>query len=215
MNELRVLLADDHVVVREGLKKLINEHPGMKVIGEAADGLTACHEAVRLQPDVAVMDVSMPNLNGIDATRRLRKISPKVKILALTVHEDLGYLNEMMEAGASGYVLKIAACEELIHALTTVAGGGTYLDPSLAGKVLAKSMNTVPADQFNVKLSPREEAVVRLIAEGHTNKEIAVRLHISHKSVETYKSRSMSKLGFRGRADFVRYALEKGWLRSS
>lgn len=212
---LRVFLADDHAVVREGLKKLINDDARMAVIGEAANGRDACHEALRLLPDVVVMDISMPLLNGIEATRRLKTSCPETKVLALTLHEDLAYLSEVMAAGASGYVLKRAASEELIHAIVTVAAGKTYLDPTLSAKVVAKMSETTPAESWKCQLSNREAAVVRLIAEGHTNKEIALRLHIGLKSVETYKARSSAKLGLRGRADFVRYAIQKGWLKTN
>jgi DNA-binding NarL/FixJ family response regulator len=212
---LNVLLADDHPIVREGLKKLINADERMTVIGEASDGREACHEALRLRPDVIVMDISMPHLNGIEAARRLKSSCPEIKVLALTLHEELGYLQEIMQAGACGYVLKKTAGDELIHAIITVAAGGTYLDPALSANVLARSMRGESSESRAAKLSARECEVLRLIAEGHTNKEIASRLHISDKSVETYKARSMSKLGLRGRADVVRYALQQGWLKSN
>jgi DNA-binding NarL/FixJ family response regulator len=215
MNALRVFLVDDHAVVREGLKKLINDHAGMTVVGEAEDGRNACHEVLRLHPDITIMDISMPMMNGVEATRRLKSLCPETKILALTVHEDLSYLNEIMQAGASGYALKRAAGGELIHALSTVASGGTYLDPNLASKVVSSAIKAEPERTNTTALSIRETDVVRLIAEGHSNKEIATRLHISDKSVETYKARAMAKLGFRGRADIVSYSLEKGWLKPS
>jgi DNA-binding NarL/FixJ family response regulator len=213
---LRIFLADDHPVVLEGLRKLINDDDRMTVVGDATNGREACHDVLNLKPDVVVMDVSMPLLNGIEATRRLKSSGIDIKVLALSFHEDLGYLNEIMEAGASGYVLKRSAGDELIHAISTVASGGIYLDPALSAKVLAKSMRNEPdSKNWTDKLSSREAEVVRLIAEGHSNKEIAGRLNIGEKSVETYKARSMTKLGLRGRADFVRYALEKGWLKSN
>src|SRR3954453_16997659 len=136
MAELRVFLVDDHAVVREGLKALINAQAGMAVVGEAADGQTACGPVPRLRPDVVVMDVSMPGLTGSQATERLRKECPPARVLALTVHEDKGYIRQLLAAGAAGYVLKRAAPEELIHAIRVVAGGGVYLDPGVAGKVV-------------------------------------------------------------------------------
>ena len=138
MAELRVFLADDHAVVREGLKALINAQPGMAVVGEAADGLDACERVPALRPDVVVMDVSMPGLTGSQATERLRRECPEVKVLALTVHEDKGYIRQLLAAGAAGYVLKRAAAEELIHAIRVVAAGGVYLDPTVAGKVVGR-----------------------------------------------------------------------------
>jgi DNA-binding NarL/FixJ family response regulator len=213
--KLRVFLADDHAVVREGLKALINAQPGMEVTGEAGDGRTACLEIQKLQPDVVVMDVSMPEMSGAQATEQLRRECPQVKVLALTVHEDKAYLRQLLEAGASGYVLKRAAAEELIHAIRTVADGGVYLDPTLAGKVVSGFVQQ-PAGQSAAgiaELSEREVEVVSLIAAGHSNKEIALRLVLSVKTVETYKARSLEKLGLHSRADLVRHALQRGWLR--
>jgi DNA-binding NarL/FixJ family response regulator len=214
MAELRVFLADDHAVVREGLKALVNAQVGMAVCGEAGDGLTACQQVERLLPDVVVMDVSMPELNGARAAERLKQACPQVKVLALTVHEDKGYLRRLLEAGAAGYVLKRAAAEELVHAIRTVAAGGVYLDPAVAGKVVGGFVRPAPSSgpARGGELSEREEEVVRLTAAGHSNKEIAARLELSVKTVETYKARSLEKLGLRTRADLVRYALQRGWL---
>jgi DNA-binding NarL/FixJ family response regulator len=217
MVKLRVYLADDHAVVRAGLKALINAEPEMEVSGEASDGRTACEQAQESQPDVVVMDVSMPEMNGAQATARLKQASPHVKVLALTVHEDKGYLRLLLEAGASGYVLKRAAAEELIHAIRTVAAGGVYLDPVLAGKVVGSFVRNPAGKGVSADgdLSEREAEVVRLIAAGHSNKEIARRLSLSVKTVETYKARSMEKLGLDSRADLVRYALQRGWLQNT
>jgi len=216
MAELRIFLADDHAVVRAGLKALIDAESGMTVIGEAADGLDACEQVPGLRPDVVVMDVSMPGLTGAQATERLQKECPHVKILALTVHEDKSYIRQLLSAGAAGYVLKRAAAEELIHAIRVVAGGGVYLDPSVAGKVVGgfvkRSSTQVVADG-DAELSDREAEVARLTAGGHSNKEIATRLELSVKTVETYRARAMEKLGLNGRADLVRYAVQQGWLK--
>jgi DNA-binding NarL/FixJ family response regulator len=217
MAKLRVYLADDHAVVRSGLKALINAQPDMEVSGEAGDGRTACDQVQELQPDVVVMDVSMPKLNGAQATVQLKQTCPKVKVLALTVHEDKGYLRLLLEAGASGYVLKRAAAEDLIHAIRTVAAGGVYLDPALAGQVVGSFVRS-PAGHRAPEggdLSDREAEVVRLIAAGYSNKEIASRISLSVKTVETYKARSMEKLGLESRADLVRYALQRGWLQNT
>jgi DNA-binding NarL/FixJ family response regulator len=213
MTELRIFLADDHAIVREGLKALVNGAPGMVVCGEAADGLSACEQVERLLPDVAVIDVSMPGLGGAEATARLKLSCPQVKVLALTVHEDRGYLHRLLEAGAAGYALKRAAPEELIHAIRAVASGGTYLDPAIAGKVVGGFVRPRPTE--GGELSEREIEVVRLTAAGHSNKEIAAWLDLSVKTVETYKARSLEKLGLHSRADLVRYALQRGWLRDA
>ena len=214
MTKLRVFLADDHAVVREGLKALVNAQPAMAVVGEAADGLTACAQVALLAPDVVVMDVSMPGLSGSQATARLRLECPAVRVLALTVHEDKGYLRQLLAAGAAGYVLKRAAPEELIQAIRAVAAGGVYLDPTMAGKVLGGFVRQPAADgAAGAELSEREAEVAKQTAAGHSNKEIAARLELSVKTVETYRARAMDKLGLRGRADLVRYAVQQGWLQ--
>jgi DNA-binding NarL/FixJ family response regulator len=215
MTELRVFLADDHAVVREGLKAMINTQSGIKVIGEAADGLTACEQVMELKPDVVVMDVSMPGLTGSQATERLKKECPSVKVLALTVHEDKGYIRQLLAAGAAGYVLKRAAPEELVHAIRVVAAGGVYLDPTMAGKVVGGFVQRNAQDNSaaNMALSDRETEVAQLTAAGHSNKEIATRLELSVKTIETYRARGMEKLGLQTRADLVRYAVQQGWLK--
>jgi DNA-binding NarL/FixJ family response regulator len=214
--KLRVYLADDHAVVREGLKALINTQPDMEVTGEAGDGQAACQQIQALQPDVVVMDVSMPEMSGAQATEQLKRTCPHVKVLALTVHEDKGYLRQLLEAGAAGYMLKRAAAEELIHAIRTVAEGGVYLDPAIAAKVVG-SFVRLPAlagVSVGADLSERETEVIRLVAAGHTNKEIASHLTLSVKTVETYKGRSMEKLDLHSRAELVRYAMQRGWLQN-
>ena len=217
MTSLRIFLADDHAVVREGLKSLIDAQPDMEVTGEAGDGNAACELVPGLRPDVVIMDVSMPGMNGAKATEQLRQTCPQVKVLALTVHEDKGYLRQLLEAGAAGYVLKRAAAEELIRAIRTVAAGGVYLDPALAGAVVGGFVRKLPGKGMpqGADLSDREAEVVRLVAEGHSNKEIASRLGLSVKTVETYKARSLEKLGLRSRADLVRYAVGRGWLQGT
>ena len=214
MAKLRVFLADDHNIVRAGLKALVNAQEDMEVVGEAADGQAACDLALQVAPDVVVMDVSMPVLNGAMATARLRRARPGLRVVALTVHEDRTYLKQLLEAGASGYVLKRAVADDLIRAIRTVAAGGTYLDPAVAGKVVGGFVHgqQSPGDPRGNALSDREEEVLRLIAGGHTNKEIAARLDLSVKTVETYKTRSMEKLGLGSRAEIVRYAVIQGWL---
>lgn len=214
MNSLRIFLADDHVVMREGLRSLVNAQADMNVVGEADNGRDALLKATELQPDVIVMDVSMPELNGIQVTERLKRIAPRITVLVLSAHDDSGYLQQLLEVGASGYVLKKAAAEELINAIRVVAAGGVYLDPSLAGKVVGGYLGkrrARGAPRGN-DLSPREAEVLRLVAWGYTNKEIAAYLSISVKTVETHKANLMAKLDLRSRVDVVRYSLRQGWL---
>jgi DNA-binding NarL/FixJ family response regulator len=215
--KLRILLADDHNIVRSGLRALIDAQADMEVVGEAADGQAVCQQAVELHPDVVVMDVTMPGTGGAEATARIARDQPTTRVLALTVHEDRGYLQQLLQAGASGYLLKRAAADDLIHAIRTLARGGTYLDPSLAGLVLgglrgrSTQGGTLPTDS----LSDREEEVLRLIARGFTNREIAAQLDLSIKTVETHKARAMEKLGLESRAGIVGHAIRRGWLTES
>jgi DNA-binding NarL/FixJ family response regulator len=211
---IRVLLADDHAVVRAGLKALIDAQPDLDVIAEAGDGPAALRQAAEARPDVAVLDFSMPGLNGAEVAERLRRASPGTRVLALTVHEDPGYLRQVLRAGAGGYVLKRSAAEELIHAIRIVAQGGVYLDPSLAGQVVEGYVGE-SAGGATAELSEREEEVLSRIALGLSNKEIAARLGVSVKTVETYKARSMLKLGLESRVDIIRYAMKRGWLRDA
>ncbi|MBW3630712.1 MAG: response regulator transcription factor [Gemmatimonadetes bacterium] len=217
MTDLRVVLADDHEMVRTGMRSLLDATPGIVVVGEARDGAEAILRAGELKPDVVVMDVSMPVLDGAAATERLTRESPEVKILVLTAHDDRAHLARLLEAGAAGFVLKRAAADELVRAIRVVAGGGTYVDPLLAGHLLrdrTRSAGARPASDAD-PLSEREEEVLRRIAWGESNKEIAGKLGISTKTVETYKARITDKLGLRSRTELVRYALQRGWLSES
>jgi DNA-binding NarL/FixJ family response regulator len=216
MTKLRVLLADDHPVVREGLKTLVNAQNDMEVIGEAASGRSAWLTAVKLKPDVVVMDITMPDLGGIEATELIRRDCPSVRVLALTVHEVDGYLGRLLQAGATGYILKRAAADDLVRAIRLVAAGGVCIDPQLAGEAVKSfSAATPPADQPEVKLTDREAQVVMLLARGHINREIAAHLDLSVKTIEVYKARALEKLGLHSRADLVHYALRRGWLQPS
>ena len=217
MDKLRIFLADDHAILRDGLKALVNAQPDMEVTGEADNGRAAWLAAKELRPHVVVMDVSMPDLNGAQATKRLKQSCPDVKVLALTAHEDKGYLRHLLEAGASGFLLKRAATTELIRAIRVVAAGGAYIDPTLAGKVLSSLMrqsSTKNASEGS-DLSERETEVLRQIAWGYSNKEIATQLDISVKTVETYKARLSEKLELKTRAEIVRYAARQGWLEDT
>lgn len=210
---LRIVLADDHQLMRAGLRALIERNAELEVVAEAADGEEACTLARLLQPDVVVMDVSMPRLSGAEATARLRRECPGVKVLALTMHEDRGHLMDVLQAGASGYVLKRGAPDELVRAIRIVAGGGTYVDPVLAGTLLqGEALGGSGTGDAAVKLSAREEEVLRRTAWGQSNKQIAAELVISVKTVETYRARVADKLGLRSRTDIVRFAVQQGWL---
>jgi DNA-binding NarL/FixJ family response regulator len=212
---IRVLLADDHAVVRSGLKALVDAQPDMSVVAEAGDGPAALKLAGESQPDVAVLDFSMPGLDGAETAERLKQTCPEVKALALSVHEDRSYLKQILAAGAYGYVLKRSAAEELIHAIRVVAGGGVYLDPALAGRVVQGFVGDAPGGDAPPALSEREAEVLKLIALGFSNKEIAARLDVSVKTVETYKARSMQKLGLHSRVDIMRVAVDRGWLHDA
>jgi len=203
------MLADDHAIVRAGLRALLDAEDGLRVVGESADGPAAVQLAMAECPDVLVLDVSLPGMGGAEVAERVRKECPEVKIVALTVHEDRGYVQRLMAAGAAGYVLKRAAADELVRAIRAVAAGGTYLDPSVAGGVVGPRSGG-PAPE--VELSEREAEVVKQIARGYSNKEIAAKLKLSVKTVETYKARSLEKLGLHSRVELVRYAVARGWL---
>jgi DNA-binding NarL/FixJ family response regulator len=219
MSKLRILLADDHQTVREGLKLIVNSQADMEVVGEAGDGRLAVARAMELLPDVVVMDVSMPHLNGLKATEKLKALCPQIKILTLTRHTDDGYLQQILRAGASGYVLKQSAAAELLHAIRAIASGGKYLDPAVAGKVMGnyagRTATARVAASRGPELSEREAQVLRLIAWGHSNKEIAARMELSVKTVEAHKSNAMKRLGMQSRIDIVRFALLQGWLQDT
>lgn len=215
MNRVRVLLADDHKIVRDGLRLLIDGQPDMQVIGEASNGREALLCSKTLKPDVVVMDLSMPELNGLQATAMLKAEHPQVKVVALTVHEDETYLWQLCKAGAAGYVLKRSAGDELIQAIRAVVAGKPYYDSVLAGKLLAGQVTHPPGRLEPYRLSRREKEVLVLLAWGHSNKEIAASLTLSIKTVETYRVRIGTKLGLRSRTEIVQYALRQGWLEGS
>lgn len=215
MKKLRIFLADDHAVVREGLKLLVSAQMDMEVVGEAGDGNAAVQQAADLTPDVVVMDISMPELNGLQTTEALKKVCPQVKVLTLTRHTDTAHLQQLLLAGASGYVLKQSVADELIRAIRAVAIGGTYLDPAIAQKIIANHNGRLPTRSTpNLRvLGERETEVLRLIARGYSNKEIAARLELSVKTVEAHKSNAMKKLDLHSRIEIVRFAILCGWLQ--
>ena len=216
--KLRILLADDHETVREGLRMILNAQPDMQVVATVGDGREAVAEAEKIAPDVVIMDISMPGVNGLAATTQLMARCPSARVLTLTRHADNSYLQQLMRAGAAGYVLKQSRPAELLHAIRSVASGGKYLDASMTAPVInsySKSAAPAPGPEPTTPLSPRETEVLRLIAWGNTNKEIAARLDLSVKTVEAHKANGMRKLNMRGRIDIVRYALLQGWLHDS
>ncbi|HEY1402684.1 MAG TPA: response regulator transcription factor [Pyrinomonadaceae bacterium] len=217
MNKLRILLADDHAMMREGLRMLVSAQEDMEVVGEASDGRKAVALAQELMPDVVVMDVSMPELNGLKATERLQKLCPEIKVLTLTRHADSAYLQQLLQAGSRGYVLKQSAAGELVRAIRAVAAGNTYLDPVVTGRIVETAVGRrgTRASSAEKDLSAREQEVLQLIAWGHANKEIAHRLDLSVKTVEVHKANAMRKMGMKNRIDIVRYALLKGWLQDT
>jgi two-component system response regulator NreC len=215
METTRILLAEDHRTVREGIKLLVNAQPDMEVIGEADNGEAAIAEAQRIKPDMVVMDISMPKMNGLNATKRLRRLLPDVKILTLTRHTDDGYLQQLIKAGVNGYVLKQSAPSELINAIRAVNEGKSYVDSALTNKVLGGYVGrsaSLRGESPN-EITDRESEILRLIAWGYSNKEIAGQLGISVKTVEAHKSNTMRKLGMTSRIDIVRYAILQGWLQ--
>ena len=217
MEKLKILLAEDHQTVREGIKLLVNAQPDMEVICEVGDGEQAIKEASRLKPDLLVMDISMPTMNGLKATKKLRELLPEIKILTLTRHTDDGYLKQLIGAGANGYVLKQSAPTDLLQAIRTVAAGNAYLDPSLTRKVMGGYVSRAESVRGETKgdLTDREEEVLRLISFGYSNKEIGTRLEVSVKTVEAHKANAMRKLGISSRIDIVRYAILQNWLQDN
>lgn len=213
MEKLRILLAEDHRILREGLKRLIAEQPNMEVVGEAENGVDAWQKAKELEPDIVLMDITMPRLNGAEATLKIRELCPDVKVIALTGHRASAYLNEVLKAGASGYVLKQAAIDELINAILTVAKGGTYIDSASQEALVHSPLDhrVYKGEPQGKPLSQREVQVLLLVANGYTNKEIAHELSISVKTVETHKANSMQKLDLKSRAEVVDYARFRGW----
>jgi DNA-binding NarL/FixJ family response regulator len=213
--KIRIVLADDHPIVLDGLRNLIRAESDFELVGEAGSGLSAQKIIREQRPDVAVLDISMPELNGIVLSRRLAADMPDLKLLVLTLHEDRAYLNQALEAGVRGYVLKRSAVENLVQAIRAVMVGGLYIDPAIVGRVFeTKQVSKRLAARKGVSpsLTDREADVLKMAALGFTNKEIASRLDVGVKSIETYKARGLEKLGLKTRAELVRYASGQGWL---
>jgi DNA-binding NarL/FixJ family response regulator len=214
MSNVRVFLVDDHMILREGLRKLIEVQPDICVVGEAEDGEAAVEALANLEVDVVVMDISMPKLGGVEATVRIKNAYPHVRILALTAHEDGEYVQLMLRAGASGYLLKRAAALDLVQAIRAIKSGQLYLDTTVGAQpsIRVPSRETFAAVESRSDLSKREADVLRMIALGYSMKRMAAELDVSPRTLETYKRRAMHKLSMSNRADIVRYALQQGWL---
>jgi two-component system response regulator NreC len=210
---IRILIADDHGVLRAGLRAVLNAEPDMTVVAEAGDGPTALRLATELCPDILLLDISMPGMNGVEVTRQLKKAQPDVRALILTLHEDEGLLQEAIQAGASGYIVKRAVESELISAIQAVYRGDIYIHPAMTRALLKDVSPSLVTDQEPMEpLSPRELEVLRLVADGHTNRQIAEMLHVSVRTVESHRANLMGKLNLSSPAQLVRYALEHGLL---
>jgi len=211
MDSIRILLADDHTILRNGIRALLEDEPGMSVVGEAEDGRAAVALACQLKPDVLIMDIAMPLLNGLEASRQIKQQCPDVKVLILTMHDNEEYIRQVLEAGAMGYILKDAAARELISAIRTVYRGEAVLSPAVTRLVIEDYLRwggVRPQEEAN-GLSPREREVLQLIAEGYTNKQIAEILSISVKTVQAHRNNLMQKLDLHDRGELIKYAIQK------
>ena len=204
---MKVLIADDHGIVRSGVKLLLDRQPDIDVVAEAEDGVDAVETVIQLRPDVAVLDVSMPRMTGLQATHEIKQQAPDTQVLILSMHDDERYLFEALRAGAAGYVLKRAADQDLVDAVRAAGRGEPFLTAS-AQQTLIRDF--LERGEQPAELTPREQEVVKLIAEAHTNKEIAEILHLSEKTVESHRGRVLQKLGMRDRVELVRYAIRQG-----
>jgi DNA-binding NarL/FixJ family response regulator len=211
VEKIRILLADDHTLMRSGIRALLEDEPGLTVIGEAEDGRSAVAQACKLGPDLVIMDIAMPLLNGLEATRQIRQQCPHVRVLILSMHDNEEYIRQVLEAGAMGYILKDAAARELISAIRSVYRGEAVLSPAVTRLVIEDYLRwggTRPQAESD-GLSPREREVLQLIAEGYTNKQIAEILSISIKTVQAHRNNLMSKLDLHDRGELIKYAIQK------
>jgi DNA-binding NarL/FixJ family response regulator len=210
--KIRIILADDHPITLAGLRMLIEADPDLELVAEATSGPQALAHILAAKPDVAILDISLPQMNGIALARRLATECPSVGVIALTSHEERSYLSQALDAGVRGYVLKRSTAARLLHAVRGVMVGGLYVDPAIAGDRFAASRRKKRPANGAPRLTEREGEVLRLVARGFTNKEIAFRLDVSPKSIETYRARGAAKIGLKTRSEIVRYASLQGWL---
>ena len=210
---LRILLADDHRLFREGLRNMLQQEDDLEVLPDASDGRAAVQLAAQLKPDVILMDVTMPDLNGIEATRQIRAANPGVKVLGLSMHADRQFVTELLAAGASGYLLKDCPCQELVNAIHVVAEGEVYLSPKVAGSIVgavAGNDGNSQARRGYAALTPREREILQLVADGNSSKEIAFQLGLSVKTVDTHRRQVMEKLQLYSVAELTHYAIREG-----
>jgi DNA-binding NarL/FixJ family response regulator len=209
---IKILLADDHKIIREGIRSLLEKQPGMKVVAEADNGLTALQLVQEIVPDMVIMDIGMPDLNGIEATRQIVARTPGVKVVALSMHLNKRFVVEMLKAGASGYLLKDCAFDELVQAIRAVVAHKTYLSPKIADAMVKDYIRLFPNIDFSVFsiLTPREREVLQLLAEGKSTKQIASSLQLSIKTIETYRQQIMEKLDIHSVAELTKYAISEG-----
>lgn len=213
MNRIRILIADDHVIVREGVRLLLEAQPDIEVIAEASNGVEALAKAHQLTPDIVLMDIAMPEMNGLEATAAIKRELPGIQVLGLTMHDDYEYFLELLHNGASGCVLKGASSGELLAAIHAVYEGGVYINPAMAKNLVADYVRRMEPGEDKARydgLSERERQVLKLVAEGRTSRQVADELVLSVNTVQTHRAHIMEKLNFHNRADIVRYALRKG-----
>jgi two-component system response regulator NreC len=214
--KLKILIAEDHGTVRDGIRMIVESQEDMKVVGAAADGREAVKLAQELMPDIVLMDISMPELNGLKAAAQLKRILPEIKILTLTRHTDDAYLQELMQAGISGYALKQSLSAELIRAIRVVAAGDKYLDPAITGKIFnnfVENRAKLRGETGGKALTARESEILRHIALGYSNKEISEKMDISVKTVEAHKANALKKLNISSRREIISYAILQGWMQ--
>lgn len=212
---IRILIADDHGVIRAGLRALLAGFPDITVIGEASDGSEAIAKVIELKPDIVLMDLSMPNTGGIEATRQISQVAPTVRILILTVHEDESLLKEVIRMGAAGYIIKRASQEDLLHAIRVVARGDLYVHPSMTRSLFSEPTSLAPRAMGDPTLTLREIEVLQLLAKGYTNRQIAEQLSLSPRTVEGHRANLAGKLGLRSRVELVEYAEEHGLMKKA
>ena len=212
MKIIKIVLADDHTIVRQGLRSILEQQAGINVVAEAQNGREAVRLTEQLKPDVVVMDFSMPDLNGLEATRQIKQRVPETKVLILTRHANQEYVKSILSAGASGYLVKKSAAEELVIAIQAVHRGDSYLDPSISTSIIKEYLDPIAGESktLEIKLTSRQREVLQLIAEGHPNREIASRLNISVKTVENHRANIMKSLDLHSTADLTQYAIRKG-----
>lgn len=217
MNKLKIMLVEDFQTVRDGIRLLLESETDIEIVSEMENGALALAQVNEVSPDIIVMDISMPELNGLKATKKIKKINPDIKIIILTRHKDSAYLQQLISAGVSGYVLKQSSSAELVRAIRAVSAGNSYIDPALTNKVLGSyARQTSPLrGELKAELTDRESEVLRQIAWGYSNKEIAHNLGLSVKTIEAHKAKSMKKMNFLSRIDIVRYAILQGWLEEN